>query len=154
MGDAHSARRARIRTCIVPCAFFVQCGICDMGKNPLRPTHYRDRLEHCVPCGDTSSTWGGFIGMMIGMVLLAVALKFYGLKPLKKLVTVLPRCLVCVAKCATCYCCCPNKGRKSCWRWKCWKCTTPKVEEHKVRATFLENFRVKAKVAIGLRFAA
>lgn len=38
------------------------CGICDMGKNVMAPTHYRDHKDRCVLCGDPTFAWVGFGG--------------------------------------------------------------------------------------------
>lgn len=76
------------------------CGVCDMGPDVMAPTHYRDKSGACVKCGDTKVAWGGFVGLCVGVALLALLLKRYGCRP----------CCVVATRC------CPTRCTKLCAR--------------------------------------
>lgn len=56
----------------------LQCGICDMGPNPLAPTHFRNHKEHCVLCPKRGGTYLQVIGLAAGAAVFALGFKYFG----------------------------------------------------------------------------
>ena len=128
------------------------CGVCVMGPDVMSPTHYRNKDGACVECGDTTFSWAAAGLFFLGILIVALVIKKYGLAPCH-CCWALSR--ICIWKCfeyVTCQCLRKRCRRICCCcRWKCCRCRRPEVPHHhgeKKKTKLVDKVRVKLKIII------